>query len=99
VPVVITDTWPPIMVNIEFKILGSGGYEAKVKLSIWVAAQFNKLNVLARRRMCIEIPLISVEAHDWRVYIAYQKEGGEIVSYFATYSLPRLFLQRIDYMG
>ena len=49
-------------------------------LSVWVTAQFKKLNAFtngrgAAREICI--PLVSVEGHDWRVYIAYQTADGE----------------------
>jgi hypothetical protein len=70
----------PITVNIEVKLPGAGRNETMVQLSIWVAAQFNKLNTLSGRRVSIGIPLVSVEGHDWRIYIAYQKENGDIVS-------------------
>jgi len=69
-----------------------------VQLSIWVAAQFNKLNALSGKRVSIGIPLVSVEGHDWRIYIAYQKENDDIVS--NTNSPCGICLRwYIDYMG
>jgi len=70
----------PITVNVEVKLPGAGRNETMVQLSIWVAAQFNKLNALSGKRVSIGIPLVSVEGHDWRIYIAYQKENDDIVS-------------------
>ena len=70
----------PITVNIEVKPPGSGKNDAMVQLAIWVAAQFNKLNSLCEEVATVAIPLVWVEGHDWRVFIAFQKESGELVS-------------------
>lgn len=70
----------PITVNIEVKPPGSGKNDAMVQLAIWVAAQFNKLNSLCDELAMVAIPLVWVEGHDWRVYIAFQKATGELVS-------------------
>jgi hypothetical protein len=72
----------PITVNIEVKVPGEGRNQTMVQLSVWVTAQFKKLNALtdcrgAVREICI--PLVSAEGHDWRVYIAYQTADGEVV--------------------
>lgn len=70
----------PITVNIEVKPPGSGKNDAMVQLAIWVAAQFKKLNILSGEVVTIPIPLVWVEGHEWRVYVAFQKANGELVS-------------------
>lgn len=72
--------YEPITVNIEVKVPGQGKNETMVQLSIWVAAQFNKLYALRGRYADIGIPLLSVEGHDWKVHVAYQMNDGSIVS-------------------
>jgi hypothetical protein len=53
-----------------------------VQLSVWVAAQFKKLQALSssvEKRLGVGIPLLSVEGHDWKVHVAYQQNDGSIV--------------------
>jgi hypothetical protein len=72
----------PITVNIEVKVPGEGRNQTMVQLSVWVAAQFKKLNALTDGREAVQriyIPLISVEGHDWRLSIAYQTADGDVV--------------------
>jgi hypothetical protein len=44
-----------------------------VQLTIWVAAHFNKLNSLCGKVAIVAIPLVLVEGHDWKVFIAVPK--------------------------
>jgi hypothetical protein len=72
----------PITANIEVKVPGEGRNQTMVQLAVWVTAQFKKLNALTGGRGAVQeicIPLISVEGHDWRIYIAYQTADGEVV--------------------
>jgi hypothetical protein len=71
--------YKPITISIEVKVPGQGKNETMVQLSIWVAAQFNKLQVLRGKLTDIGIPLLSVEGHDWKVHIAYQQDDRSIV--------------------
>ena len=71
----------PISLNIEAKTPGSGKYDMMVQLSIWVAAQFKKLEMLrGAKSVDIGLPLVSIEGHDWKAHMAYQVEDGSIVS-------------------
>lgn len=81
----------PITVSVEVKVPGAGKNDAKVQLGIWVAAQIKRLNGLGplgdeNALGGMIFPLLSVEGHDWRLYIAYQNQREEIVSYI-LYSL------------
>jgi hypothetical protein len=71
--------YKPIVINIEVKVPGQGKNETMVQLSIWVAAQFNKLQALRGKLTDIGIPLISVEGHQWTIYIAHQQNDRSIV--------------------
>jgi hypothetical protein len=71
--------YKPITISIEVKVPGQGKNETMVQLSIWVAAQFNKLQALRGKLTDIGIPLLSVEGHDWKVHMAYQQDDGSIV--------------------
>lgn len=70
----------PIIANIEVKAPGSGKDTAMVQLAIWVAAQFNRLAKLGGGGALHMMPLIWVEGHDWRIYIAFRTEEREVVS-------------------
>lgn len=79
----------PISLNIEAKAPGSGKNDMMVQLSIWVAAQFKKLEVLrGAKSVDIGLPLISIEGHDWKGHMAYQVEDGSIVSVDLLSSSP-----------
>ena len=67
----------PITVNIEVKLPGEGKNDTMVQLTVWAAAQLEKLSALSGTPARIGIPLVSVEGHDWRLYIAYQKDDSE----------------------
>ena len=71
--------YKPITVNIEVKPPDCGQNDATMQLKIWATAQFNKLNDLSDGEATFMIPLVLVEGHDGRIFIAFRNTSGEVV--------------------
>lgn len=74
--------YDPIAVSIETKSPDGSEQDAKVQLSVWVSAHFNRLRdllptTLARAPVSITLPLLFVSGESWNLLFA--SDGGESI--------------------
>ena len=93
--------YEPIAISIETKTPEGSEQEAKVQLSVWIIAQFNRLRdllptTIARQPISITLPLLFASGESWKLLFASDRHDS-IVSSLAIFSFPYANMNRAGY--